>query len=79
MKDGHCPMCNSTEVYANPAERFWAHSAKVHLADADDTAHIVTPFIPYVCLNCGFTAMYAEDMDVLKEIPKTKGWSKVGK
>ncbi len=79
MKDGHCPMCHSTEVYANSNERFFASNTRVHLSNADGETDIATAFVPYVCLNCGFTAMYAQDMNALKDILKTKGWTKVAK
>jgi hypothetical protein len=27
-------------------------------------------------MNCGFTAMYVEHMNDIKDLPKTKGWEK---
>jgi len=36
-----------------------------------------TSFIPYVCMSCGFTAMYIESMDDIKDLLKAKGWRKI--
>jgi predicted nucleic-acid-binding Zn-ribbon protein len=76
MKDGKCPMCGSSEVYENHATEFLASNNNVRLKD--DHGNIVpsTTFIPYICVNCGFTAMYAKDMEALKELPKAEGWKK---
>ena len=79
MKDGHCPMCNSNEVYANPTERFLASNTRVHLAIEGGDVDVSTAFTPYICMNCGFTAMYVKDMKDIQDIPKTKGWMRVGK
>ncbi len=70
MKDGHCPMCNSNEVYSNPNAVFWSGPQGV---DVDDQA---TP-TPYVCARCGFTAMYIDSMDELQELIKSEGWKRV--
>jgi predicted nucleic-acid-binding Zn-ribbon protein len=70
MKDGHCPMCNSNEVYSNPRANFGAGSQYV---DVDDRAGLT----PYVCASCGFTAMYVDSMDDLKDLIKSEGWQKV--
>ncbi len=70
MKDGHCPMCNSNEVYANPTVNFRAGGELIDLEDE-------TYFVPYVCVKCGFTALYVESMDDVQALPTTEGWRKV--
>ncbi len=70
MKSGHCPMCDSNEVYANPKAQFWAGSQFVDLEDE-------LGLMAYVCAECGFIAMYADEMDDLKSMIKGKGWTKV--
>ena len=72
MKDGQCPMCHSTEIYANPTVNFRAGPNFVDLTD-------YTTFIPYICASCGFTAMYIESMDDIEELLKDKGWRKVSR
>jgi hypothetical protein len=81
MKDGRCPMCNSSEVYANPTVRFFSSNAMVYLKDenGDPNPRTGPAFVPYICMNCGFTAMYVQDMEAIKDLPKTKGWNKTAK
>lgn len=77
MKNGHCPMCNSNEVYTNPSTRFFSSSARVRLVDDNGAPNPSSiAFVPYICMNCGFTAMYVEHMNDIKDLPKTKGWEK---
>jgi ribosomal protein S27AE len=79
MKDGRCPMCNSNEVYANHKVTFHASNTKVYLEDADGNVDIEAAFVPYICMDCGFTAMYVNDMNDIKDLPKLEGWKKVAK
>ena len=69
MKDGHCPMCKSTEIYTSDQITFRASGQIVRLE--------ATEFSPYVCTNCGFVAMYADDLDFLAALRKAKEWKKV--
>lgn len=80
MKDGRCPMCNSTEVYANQAVRFFSSNARVYLRDEDgiESPKSGAVFVPYVCVNCGFTAMFVKDLEAVQSLPKAKDWKKVG-
>ena len=49
MKNGHCPMCNSNEVYANPTTRFFSSSARVRLIDDNGAPNPSSiGFIPYI-------------------------------
>ncbi len=79
MKDGHCPMCRSNDVYAGRAVRFFSSNAKVQLVDENHFPNPPTAFTPYICLQCGFTAMYAMDMEAIMNLPNAKGWEKVSK
>jgi predicted nucleic-acid-binding Zn-ribbon protein len=75
MKDGHCPMCNSSEVYTNQVVKFYGSNTKVYLMDDGRKFDIQAHF----CMNCGFTAIYVQDMETIKDLPKTAGWTKVTK
>jgi predicted nucleic-acid-binding Zn-ribbon protein len=79
MKDGHCPMCNSTEVYANQTVRFFSSNSKVYLRDenGEPNPRTGTAFVPYICLNCGYSAMYLQEMVAIKDLTQTTGWEKV--
>ena len=79
MKNGHCPMCSSSEVYAGQAVRFFSSNAKVYLRDENGTENPRAAFVPYICMDCGFTAMYVQDMEAIKDLPKAKGWQKAVK
>ncbi len=75
MKNGKCPMCNSNEVYSNSESEFRASGDMVQLSDVDNELQIY--LIPYICTNCGFTAMFVADMDDVKDLPEMNGWEKV--
>ena len=77
MKNGKCPMCNLSEVYSNPEAEFRASGDLVQLSDIDNELQIY--LIPYICMNCGFAAMFVQDMDEIKDLPETEGWEKVKK
>ena len=74
MKNGRCPMCNSTEVYSNPKAELRASTYLVELEDEENEIYLVA----YVCKDCGFTAMFVEDLTDIKDLPKMKGWKRVG-
>ena len=77
MKDGHCPMCHSDEVYMNDSNNFRTVDDPVYADDGESDWDLV--FHPYICIKCGFAAMYADDMKNISKLPKTKGWKKVAK
>ena len=81
MKDGRCPMCNSTEVYANHTVRFFSSNSKVYLRDENGNPNPKTgpAFVPYICINCGYSAMYVQEMEAITGLPTTTGWEKVTK
>jgi len=70
MKNGHCPMCKSGEVYANPTAEFRAGPDLLDLGDQ-------VTFTPYVCRSCGFTAFYFQYMEDMEDLTKDEGWQKV--
>ena len=77
MKNGRCPMCDSNEIYTNTDATFRAHAYTVLVCDDTEEEELDFSFVPYVCMNCGFTSMYVGDMNDIKDLPKTKGWKKV--
>lgn len=68
MKDGRCPMCGSSEVYACLTDIFRAGPNFVDVADE-------LTFVPYLCRSCGFTAMYVDDPKRLEDL--SEDWKKV--
>jgi predicted nucleic-acid-binding Zn-ribbon protein len=85
MKSGTCLMCKSNEVYM---------TEKNNNLDVGDAAGLSFSageqgrapnyffFDTYVCLNCGYTAMFARDAfpggPGLSFLKIAKGWKKVG-
>ena len=85
MKNGICPMCKSNEVYM---------TEKNNTLDVGDARGLSFSageqgkapenyyFDTYVCLNCGYTAMFARDAfpggPGLSFLKKAKGWKKAG-
>jgi predicted nucleic-acid-binding Zn-ribbon protein len=76
MKDGKCPMCNSSEVYANRSVNFSAIGDNEITVDDGETEESVL-FNPHICKACGYTAWYAQDMEIIKDMLSHKGWKKV--
>ena len=73
MKDGRCPMCKSTEVYVNESFHFF-----LRLQGPVGTENIMADLDPYVCKNCGFTALFAKDPhEHLEGLPAKNGWKPV--
>jgi hypothetical protein len=70
-------MCDSNEIYENTDVSFSVNGNDVSLSDDTGREPLVFSFVPYVCMNCGFTSMYVGDMDDIKNLPKTKGWKNV--
>jgi hypothetical protein len=75
MKNGKCPMCNSTEVYTNTESEFVADGDSVELYDIDNDLRIY--LTPYVCVKCGFVAMFTDDADEIADLPDEIGWKRV--
>ncbi len=77
MKSGKCPMCASENIYENPELTYSTDGNNLSLSDDMGREKIVFSFMPYVCMNCGYVAIYISDMNDVKDLPKTKGWKKV--
>ena len=76
MKNGQCPMCHSNEVYTNPRVIFFASNNRLRLRDDDGNILPQATFIPYICKNCGFTAMYTQSMKETEDL-LSKDWEKI--
>ena len=68
MKNGKCPKCGSTEIYAAKdlplkSGPFGSNSIPVSLAS-------IAALDNYVCKACGFLERYVADEDKLEEIAK---------
>jgi len=79
MKNGKCPMCDSTEVYVNRSVRFFASNTKVNLRDESGNIEAGAGFVPYICASCGFSALYVKEMSDIQALPGKAGWEKAGK
>lgn len=70
MKNGTCPKCGSTEVYAKP------YGLDGTRLDGQMTEHL-----DYVCTNCGYHESYFTDIAALNKIKeraaKLGDWKKV--
>jgi hypothetical protein len=92
MKDGICPMCKSNEVYMSENDKSRGGSVDEVAFSAGETRSpdVYYSFDTYVCLNCGYTAMFAKAiLSSIKGFPlagsqglsflkKARGWKKVG-
>ncbi len=89
MKNGNCHMCQSNEVYMSEAEDILVtggHGGLSFSAVANqETGYF--KFDTYVCLSCGYTAVFAHPSNLegyikgklpeLTFLQKAKGWKKV--
>jgi predicted nucleic-acid-binding Zn-ribbon protein len=84
MKDGICPLCRSSEVYMTENKDNLRASDNELKFNADEGRNTVYyGFNTYVCLNCGYTAMFAKvvrystkDNPGLAFLKSAKGWKK---
>ena len=79
MKDGKCPVCNSTEVYTSGKYTFRAGGQVLELSVwvGNNVTHI--QFQPYLCKNCGHTELIANWPADLSVLDKDQEWEKVVK
>ncbi len=93
MKDGICPMCKSNEVYMteNRKNLDVGDAAGLSFSAGEGRSPDVNyHFDTYVCLNCGYTAMFAKATSAgikgfslagsqgLSFLKKAMGWKKAG-
>jgi hypothetical protein len=79
MKNGHCPMCNSDEVYMTDTfGTLRAHGDEAHFQAMQGNNQCRFNFALYVCTNCGFTATYAKSDQGLAYLKKADDWKKAG-
>ncbi len=78
MKNGKCPMCNSTEVYmCDSVNVLESRSDNLHFQAMQDSDTAIYRFQAYVCTDCGFTAMFAKGTQSLTFLRKADNWHKV--
>ena len=69
MKNGKCPKCDSSNVYF-----------KEYALDVVNLDGRQTPYVNYVCTDCGYFETYITDKNALSKIPvkaeKSKDWKK---
>ncbi len=65
----------STAVYTNSNALLRASGNSLQLVDPYNELN--TYPTPYVCVQCGFVAMFVKDIDQIKGLPDGKGWEQV--
>jgi hypothetical protein len=84
MKNGICPMCKSDEVYmtGDKLNLDIGDGRGLSFSAGEGRASDVYYFDTYVCLSCGYTAMFAKASlnasQGLAPIKMAKGWRKAG-
>jgi len=73
MKNGICPKCNSSEVYAGRNLVFKGGSYGSNSVPI--SFWVAAPLDNYVCASCGYVESYIADPNKLTEIRKR--WPKV--
>ena len=73
MKNGICPKCNSTEVFAGTNLVFKGGSYGANSIPI--SFWVYAPLDNYVCATCGYVESYVADSNKLSEIRKK--WLKV--
>ncbi len=79
MKNGKCPMCNSTEVYMTENyDNLTARGDELHFRAETAQDTVLYRFDTYVCTDCGFTAMFAKSDKGLGFLKQADDWQKAG-
>lgn len=92
MKDGICPMCKSNEVYMTENKNNLRAGSLEGLtfSTGEGRDRVYYHFDTYVCLNCGYTALFAKatlsgikgvslaGSEGLSFLKKAMGWKKAG-
>jgi hypothetical protein len=73
MKNGHCPKCNSANVYTKDGGLSWG--AEDLLIDDGSFAQNAD-CVSYICIDCGYFENYIVDMARLQKKVQ-KNWTKV--
>ncbi len=80
MQNGHCPKCNSTEVYRGIQSPLHAGEGLVHLEVYPPNRGVNLLMDAYVCCRCGYVEMYVADGSIGKLTllaEDKKNWQKV--
>jgi predicted nucleic-acid-binding Zn-ribbon protein len=86
MRSGQCPKCDGTEIYRATATKSWDLPGIT--ADGRLTLQIYTSqglfgggtsvyLTHYLCRQCGYTEMYAEDAQALANLDAATNWQHV--
>jgi predicted nucleic-acid-binding Zn-ribbon protein len=80
MQNGHCPKCNSTEVFRGTQSPLHAGEGLVHLEAYPSSRGINLLVDACVCANCGYVEMYVTDSSKSKLTALSedkKNWQRV--
>jgi predicted DNA-binding helix-hairpin-helix protein len=84
MKDGICPMCESSDVYMSQKEKSMGDGDVRALTFSAGEGRAIDAYYyldTYVCVDCGYTAMFARSFDGSPGLSLLKNalrWTKVG-
>ena len=75
MKNGRCPMCDSTEVdMTDYFDTLGARGDNLHFQAVRGSDMAIYRFDTYVCTECGFTAMFAKGDEGLAFLREAENW-----
>jgi len=73
MHNGHCPQCNSSDVFKKKRGVFFGNG--VFSVNTGGLVLLGTDFESFVCANCGYFENYIVDNAKLQEIREK--WTRV--
>ena len=79
MKNGKCPKCGSTNVFAS--DNGAGPGFSLHMRTGQHSLQTTDKWETYICTDCGFFENYVLDKDKLSKIaadPAKIGWRRVG-
>ncbi len=81
MQNGHCPKCNSTEIYRGTRSPFRAGEGMLHLEGIAHNTGINILLDACVCAQCGYVEMYVTEQSrpkLASLVEDKNNWQKVG-
>ena len=79
MKNGHCPKCNSQEIYASHGGGGIGGGFSVHILQGESMSP-TREWQTFLCASCGYFENYLLDEGKIARIvedPQKAGWKKI--
>ena len=80
MKSGHCPKCNSQEIYASADGGGIGDGFNLLVLTEQESMTSTRQWQTYLCTACGYYENYLLDQDKIVRIvddPQRAGWKKL--